>query len=204
MSTEQQIGAKPVGFMGLLAGRLMNLIHRNQYRSIVNEIGKNTNAPVKAVLDIGCGGGIAVKLLAGQFADATIYGIDHAAEMVQLSMKTNRRAVNEGRVKILQNSIDQLELADNSIDVATAFDTINFWPDYDVAMREIKRVLAPAGRLIIVNGYPAEGSKWYEFVTFKNDKAYEAFLNQHGFQVDQIEIQGHTIVIEASVKKILS
>lgn len=200
MGTEQQIGAKPVGFVGKLAGRIMNLVHKGQYRAIVTRIVERMDSPVNGVLDIGCGGGIAVKEFAEQFPKATVYGIDHAAEMVALSAKTNRRAVAQGRVKLLQNSIEQVDIANNTIDIVSAFDTINFWPDYDLAMAEIRRVLTDSGKLYIVNGYPEPGTKWYEFVKFKDQGEYETFLNKHGFKMSDVQIEGHTIVIEAVVQ----
>jgi ubiquinone/menaquinone biosynthesis C-methylase UbiE len=197
VGTEQQIGAKPVGMVGKLAGRLMNMVHKGQYHKIIARIKKRTEIPVNGILDIGCGGGIAVKSFASQFPEAILYGIDHAAEMVELSAKTNRQAVRQGRVKLLQNSIERVEITDNSIDIATAFDTINFWPDYDLAMAEIRRVLTAPGKFYIINGYPEPGTKWYEFVKFKDQGEYEAILNEHGFKMNDVQIEGHTIVIEA-------
>ena len=197
MSSEQQIGAKPVGLMGKLAGRLMNMVHKGQYRAIITRIKNRMDLPVNGILDIGCGGGIAIKEFAKQFPETTVYGIDHAAEMVALSAKTNRKAVAQGRVKLLQNSIEQIEIADNTIDIVTAFDTINFWPDYDLAMAEIRRVLMASGRFYIINGYPEPGTKWYDFVKFKDQGEYEAFLNKHGFKMNDVQIEGHTIVFEA-------
>ena len=200
MSNEQQIGAKPVGWIGKLAGRLMNMVHKGQYATIITRIKTRTDTPVKGILDIGCGGGVAVKGFAKQFSDATVYGIDHAAEMVELSAKTNRKAVSQGRVILLQNSIEQVEIPDNTIDIATAFDTINFWPDFELAMAEIKRILATGGRFYIINGYPEPGSKWYEFVKFKDQGEYEAFLHKYGFKMNDVKIEGHTIVIESIIQ----
>ena len=200
MSKEQQIGAKPVGWIGTLAGWLMNLIHRSEYREIIHGIKSRSVEPAQCLLDIGCGGGGAIQALTRQFPDSLVYGIDHAQEMVHLSRKTNSRAVNAGKVKILHNPVDAIVIPSHSVDIITAFDTINFWDDYTKAFDEIRRVLKGSGRLIVVNGYPPVGSKWYEFVKFKNDAAYKDFLLEHGFQVTHLEIKNHTIVMDALIQ----
>jgi ubiquinone/menaquinone biosynthesis C-methylase UbiE len=200
MSKEQQIGAKPVGWVGILAGRLMNLIRKNEYREIIQGLKSRSLEPVQCILDIGCGGGDAIQMLSRQFPDSLIYGIDHAQEMVNLSEKVNRAAIYAGKVKILHNPVDAMDITSHSVDIVTAFDTINFWDDYAKAYKEIRRVLKEDGSLIVVNGYPPVGSTWYEFVKFKNDAAYKDFLFEHGFQVTHLEIKNHTIVMDTLIQ----
>lgn len=197
MSKEQQIGAKPAGVIGMLAGRLMNLIHKKEYGVIINGILSRSELPVQTIVDIGCGGGAVVKEFSKQFSSAQVIGVDHSAEMIRLSQKTNKSGIKTGRVKIQQNKVEKIEIESNKVDLITAFDTINFWPDYDLAFGEIKRVLTTAGRFIIVNGYPPVGSRWYEFVKFKDEHEYRSFLAQHGFEVSYLEIKNHTIIIES-------
>lgn len=200
MSKEQQIGAKPAGVIGTLAGRLMNLIHKKEYNIIIKAIQNRSELPVSAILDIGCGGGAVVKEFSKQFSGAQVIGVDHSAEMVRLSQKTNKSGIKTGRIKIQQNGVEKIEIESNKVDLITAFDTINFWPDYDLAFGEIKRVLTTAGRFIIVNGYPPVGSRWYEFVKFKDEHEYRSFLAQHGFEISYLEIKNHTIIIESKKK----
>lgn len=200
MSKEQQIGEKPTGVMGTLAGGLMNLIHKKEYREIIKGIQIRSVVPVHTIVDIGCGGGAVVKEFSSQYQDALVIGVDHSAEMVRLSQKTNKSEIKTGRVKIQQNGVKKLEIESSKVDIVTAFDTINFWPDYDLALGEIKRVLSAAGRFIIVNGYPPIGSRWYEFVKFKDEHEYRVFLAQHGFEVSYVEIKNHTIILESNKK----
>ncbi|PKO03378.1 MAG: hypothetical protein CVU43_02955 [Chloroflexi bacterium HGW-Chloroflexi-5] len=200
MSREQQIGAKPAGIAGTLAGRLMNLIHKKEYSIIIKAIQSRSELPVSTILDIGCGGGAVVKEFSRQFSNAQVIGVDHSAEMVRLSQKTNKSVIKTGRVKIQQNGVEKIEIESNKVDLITAFDTINFWPDYDLAFGEIKRVLSTGGRFIIVNGYPPVGSRWYEFDKFKDEHEYRSFLAQHGFEVSHLEVKNQTIIIESKKK----
>lgn len=200
MSKEQQIGAKPAGTVGMLAGRLMNMIHKKEYGEIIKGIKSRSELPAHTIVDIGCGGGAVVNEFSRQFQHALVIGVDHSAEMVRLSQRTNKSGIKADSVKIQQNGVEKLEVESNTVDLITAFDTVNFWPDYDLAFGEIKRVLSAGGRFIIVNGYPPVGSRWYEFVKFKNEQEYRSFLAQHGFEVVCVEIKNHTIMIEAKEK----
>ena len=79
----------------------------------------------------------------------------------------------------------------------TAFDTISFWNDFNDSINEIKRVLKQDGIFFIVNGYPKVGTKWYDFVKFKNDSEYRAFLTRHSFKEINLIIEKNTIIIKA-------
>lgn len=194
----QSIGANPTGFLGRIAGVLMNGIHSRQYRKIITHILRDIrSAEPLRILDIGCGGGKAVRLFHTLVGDAHIDGVDISPDMVALAQKVNKRGIRAGQVDITQGDVTALPYENNSFDIITAFDTINFWPDLDKAMNEIIRVLNKNGLFVIVNGYPAEGSKWYEFVKFKNSDEYRDMLAAHGFIHVQITIQKNTIIIEA-------
>jgi ubiquinone/menaquinone biosynthesis C-methylase UbiE len=119
-------------------------------------------------------------------------------DMVNLSKRVNKSGIKKGTVDILQSDVKNLPYSDNYFDVISAFDTISFWDDIDSAINEIRRVLKPKGRFFIVNGYPKEGSKWYEVVKFKTDEEYRSFLKRHGFSEIEISIERNTIIIKAN------
>lgn len=194
----QSVGAKPVGFIGSLAGMAMNLIHRRKYRSLIRRIRKEATGSVTSIVDIGCGGGIALKHFAALFPDARVTGVDHSPAMVSLALKATRSSVRSGRVTVLNNSVERMEIESNSADIVTVFDAINFWEDYERAFGEIKRILKPKGRVYIVNGYPKIGTKWYDFVKFKDEGAYRNLLIFNGFRADMVEIENQTILIRGT------
>lgn len=193
---QQNIGAKPVGKIGILAGLLMNLIHQGQYSRIIREIAGRVDNPVSAILDVGCGGGIALKEFSKIYKNARVYGIDYSRDMVDLSSRTNRRECESGRVEVKHASVENMPFEAGSMDVVTAFDNISFWEDYGAALREIKRVLRKGGRFFIINGFPPVGSKWYDFVRIKDEEGYKNLLSQNGFLVNHIAVEKQTIFIE--------
>ena len=195
----QTIGSKPIGLKGKLAGLIMNVLHANQYKRIIIEhIHERVDTKDRiSILDIGCGGGKAISLFSALIKNSKIYGIDHSPDMVNLAKKVNRTEILEGKVDLAQGDVTDLPYPNDSFDIVTAFDTINFWTDFNKAIHEIKRVLKDDGRLFIVNGYPKEGTKWWDFVKFKNDNEYRKVLSEHGFIEIKVVIEKNTIIIQA-------
>ena len=65
--------------------------------------------------------------------------------------------------------------------MATAFETVYFWPDIEKSFAEVKRVLAPGGKFLIVNeddGLSGNNEKWEKMIegmhTYTPDE-----LNKH-------------------------
>ena len=196
MST-QTTGAKPLGMKGRAAGVMMNIIHAGQYRNIIRRVLAEYEPDRDIhVLDIGCGGGRAIKLFCA-LGNTKVYGIDHSPDMVRLARRVNRDEIAKGNVDIEEGDVADIRYEDGRFDIVAAFDTINFWPDMDKAMREVSRVLKRSGMFLIVNGYPKAGTKWYEFVRYKSAHAYRDMLTAHDFNLIQTDIQKNTIVIKA-------
>lgn len=82
-----------------------------------------------------------------------------------------------------------------SFDLITAFDIINFWPDHKKAISEIIRTLKPGGVFFIINAYPKEGTKWHEFVKFKNDGEYREFLINNGLKNVKSAFEKNTLIV---------
>jgi SAM-dependent methyltransferase len=93
------------------------------------------------ILDAGCGTGAVMRLLA-DYGEVT--GFDFAAEAL-----TFCRARGVGR--LARASIMQLPFPDGRFDLVTSFDVLceRAVPDDGAALREIARVLAPGGRLVL-------------------------------------------------------
>ncbi|MBN2837036.1 MAG: class I SAM-dependent methyltransferase [Candidatus Delongbacteria bacterium] len=196
---KQFIGAKPVGLLGKIAGILMNIIHKKEYQKIALNIHEESNNNTKTIVDIGCGGGITLKIFSKTFNSATVIGIDYSQEMVNLSLRINRKYVKTGRVIVKKCDVEHILLDNNSIDLITAFDNINFWVNYSSAFKEIKRILKPNGLFYIINGYPKIGTNWYDFVKFKNEEEYRNLLESNGLSVESIEIIKSTIIVKGKL-----
>lgn len=139
---------KPEGEIGRFVGVKMNQRHLPLWKWGLSYI---TIKDDDIILDAGCGGGEAVKLLAEYSTKGIIYGIDHSKEMVKLSNETNRDLIDINRVQIFEASISELPFPDNTFNLVTAFETYSFWPDILKNFQEVQRVLKPCGIFVLVN-----------------------------------------------------
>jgi SAM-dependent methyltransferase len=77
--------------------------------------------------------------------------------MVKYSRKMNKKLITENHVEIHEGSVEKTGFPDNFFDLVTAIETYYFWPSLPAALREIKRVLKPSGRLLLVNEMVKDG-----------------------------------------------
>jgi ubiquinone/menaquinone biosynthesis C-methylase UbiE len=139
---------KPEGLFGRFVGRFMNRGHAKVRRWGLSHV---SVAPYATVLDIGCGGGGALRDMASCFPDSKLYGIDYSHDMVSLAAKVNKNLIEKGRIEIGYGTVSALPFSDNTFDLVTAFEAYYFWPDLLHDLQEIRRVLKPGSVLLIVN-----------------------------------------------------
>ena len=104
--------------------------------------------PSERVLDIACGTGIVARTAARKLdSGGSVVGLDSSAPMLTVA---HTAAAEEGvAIEWQEGSAVRLALADDSFDVAFCQQGLQFIPDRAAALREMHRVLAPGGRLIV-------------------------------------------------------
>ncbi|MGA3060570.1 MAG: class I SAM-dependent methyltransferase [Candidatus Bathyarchaeia archaeon] len=138
----------PTGHKGRLVAAMMNRHHESL---TLWGLTKVTIGSEHVVLDVGCGGGKTVGRLALLVPQGKVFGIDYSVDMVKFSNGINKVLVAQSRVEITEESVEKMSFKDSFFDLVTAFETYYFWTNFPDALKEIKRVLKPGGKLLLVN-----------------------------------------------------
>ena len=86
------------------------------------------------VLDVGCGPGVALQMLAGKAR--RVAGIDPSKEMLRQATNRNAAAIGEGHVELRRESVDHMSFEDGSFDKVLAINSMQLWPDAFAGLRE--------------------------------------------------------------------
>jgi arsenite methyltransferase len=143
------------------------------------------------VLDLGCGSGWATRLLAravkqDSIGEANAVGLDVSDEMIRLARKTSRGVSN---LRYFVGSATRSPMPDDSLDRVLSVESFYYYPDQDLALDEIFRVLAPEGRLfILINLYTDNeySLQWVDQlkvpVHVRSAVEYVMMLRAHGYE----------------------
>ena len=116
-------------------------------RMIVRELKKYH--PSGVLVDVGCGPGYLIAVIARTFPSLRITGSDISAEMLK-SAAQNLSAQGYGdRVSFKVGNVQSLPFEDNSIDFLISTLSLHHWSDPAKAFREVQRVLKPGGQCLI-------------------------------------------------------
>ena len=105
----------------------------------------------ETVIDLGCGAGTDL-LIAAQMVGSggRAIGIDMTSSMVKRA-RESATEMGLANVEVHEGLIEQLPLADESVDVVISNGVIDLVPDKDAVFSEIRRVLRPGGRIQIAD-----------------------------------------------------
>lgn len=141
------LAMRPEGIAGRLFGIVMERMNASAYREALALLGPG---PDRAVLEIGFGTGRLVELLLARSPEGRVAGVDPAETMLRVAQQ--RRAVRAAadRVDLRHGDASDLPWPDASFDAAVALHCFQFWPDPERSARELLRVVAPGGRLVLI------------------------------------------------------
>ncbi|MCE7988798.1 MAG: methyltransferase domain-containing protein [Caldilinea sp. CFX5] len=112
--------------------------------------------PGERVLDVACGTGVVTR----QAAEAVgptgrVVGLDLSPEALAVACRVNERS-NGAVIEWREGSAEKLPFADGCFDVVFCQLGLMFFPDRVAALREMRRVLAPAGRISLMTWGPLD------------------------------------------------
>ncbi len=152
---------KPEGFLGKL---MINGMNSGHARLAGWGMSRLTGIAASEIIELGCGGGRNAGELLHRYPTARLTALDYSALSVEKSRAYNRETIAAGRCTVMQGNVTSLPFAAQAFDLATAFETVYFWPGLEHCFAEVSRVLKPGGYFLICNESDGtdEASRKYE------------------------------------------
>ena len=104
--------------------------------------------PEASILDVACGTGEFAKLLLEKNPQQQITGVDISEEMLEIAKDKLRDYPN---VNLSNNSVTSLPFSDESFELVICANSFHYFEHPQPALTEMKRVIKPNGKLIILD-----------------------------------------------------
>ncbi|WP_342323694.1 methyltransferase domain-containing protein [Kosakonia sp. BYX6] len=101
-----------------------------------------------SVLDLGCGAGHASFVAAGVVREVTAYDLSEKMLAVVRQAASDRQLNN---ISTVHGAAEKLPFTDDTFDVVISRYSAHHWHDVALALREVKRVLKPGGKFILMD-----------------------------------------------------
>jgi SAM-dependent methyltransferase len=131
--------------------------------------------PDDTILEIGCGHGAAVCLIAPRLQTGVITAIDRSPNAVARATAVNRDHIASGTARILPATLQDLEPGGEGYGKIFAVNVNAFWLQPEKQLPDARRHLAPGGTLLLVLEAPS-ADRARHFLT-----AMPTYMEQHGF-----------------------
>ena len=138
---------KPEGFLGKVMVNGMNDGHAKMADWGMSHL--PTMDP-REILEVGCGGGRNAYELMKKYPSSKLTAIDYSEVSVEKAKAYNSDMIRKDRCKVKQGDVSNLPFAEQ-FDLATAFETIYFWPGLGKCFSQVNKSLKPGGIFMIVN-----------------------------------------------------
>ena len=155
------------------------------------------------MLDIGCGGGATLQRLLKRSKNGKVYGIDISEKSVTKAKKVNAEVLDK-QVFVCQGSAEKLPYEDGEFNLVTAVETVYFWPDLPDCLQEVKRVLKPRGKFVIMVEVVDSNSMWtnvVEGMTAYQPIQLQQMLIEAGFTQTEIHLKKPSYATVIGIKK---
>ena len=188
---------KPAWLPGRLFLRSMNVSHAALTTWGLTHV---SIKPTDTILDVGCGGGRTIATMAKAVSRGRVFGIDYSATSVDVARRMNAAAIGAGRVDIQEGSVSVLPFPAATFDLVTAVETHYYWPDLENDLREIRRVLKPNGRVVLIaEAYRGRRADWLYRPAMRLLRADYRTPNEHRAALERAgyeNVEVHTEPVE--------
>ncbi|WP_173917742.1 class I SAM-dependent methyltransferase [Halobacillus sp. Marseille-Q1614] len=168
---------KPRGLLGMYFGEKMVRQHKPETLWTIELL---RNIEDKSVLELGCGAGYAMKHILSRDNVKEAVGIDLSPVLIRSAAMRNKKAVIEGRAKLVEGDVKQLPFQSEHFNKVFSIHSIYFWDQLPDTVSEIHRVLKPGGSFIITLSDGKDDEKWEGIESLMKDK-FIPLARERGF-----------------------
>lgn len=132
--------------------------YAKKHKKMVEKFGQEYSVKLKSrgfekgrIIDVGCGSGGTAVVLAKNFSESEVFGIDLSEPLLGLANQTAQTASLEKRLRFEMANVHKIPYDDNSFDVALNINMVHLVEDPVQMLNEMERILVPDGFLFIVD-----------------------------------------------------
>jgi len=160
-------------------------------------------------LDVCCGTGDVTFALANR--GATVVGLDFSAAMLEVAGRRQARLASlpAGRVEFRQGDALALPFADGAFDVVTISYGLRNLADFQAGLRELTRVLAPGGRLLVLDFGKPDNALWrwvyFQYLRWVCPVFGRLFCGDaatHGYILDSLQVYPAQRGVDAALRSL--
>ena len=143
-------------------------VHRAATLALLDEVAPDVERGATRLVDVGCGTGAMVAAAAHRWPGVQLDGVDVSAGMLVVAGRTVDALppAEQARIRLHQAPADRLPFEDAAVDVVLTAFVLQLVPSRHRALKEMRRVLRPGGRVAIVTwmrgGEPLEADRVYD------------------------------------------
>jgi SAM-dependent methyltransferase len=152
----------------------------------------------EAILEIGCGPGVAVSLVCPLLRDGTITGIDRSATAIEAAKKRNQEFAAAGKAVFHKATIEEFSDKAGVFDVIFAVNVNLFWLDAKRGLESVQRLLAKDGRLCLFYEAPSPGQRAKIAATLPEKLAENGF---EAVETDEVQRSNLLAVVARPAKR---
>ena len=135
---------------------MLNRTGRAMNRLVLEQIDVGAG---ERVLEVGFGGGDLLASLIGSEAGEVV-GLDISDAMVARARRRFKRALSEGRLRLVTGSAEAMPRREPAFDKVASVNTVYFWTRPDAVLAELARVTRPGGRIVLAFQTPESVRAW--------------------------------------------
>src|SRR5262245_43862020 len=147
---------------------VQRLLFQPAYRMLMEELYRWRKDDPREfdLLDVGSGTGTWIAMVGGSgLPRGNLFGVDYSSSMCTIARK-KAVAANADNIAFIRGDAEHLPFPDASFDALTCSNSFHHYPHQAAAIREMRRVLRPGGRLMLIDGFRDNIVGWVLFDVF--------------------------------------